>query len=54
MILSNSEVSAIKEYLTRIEQKERVGMRKYYATNQIRNIRKILNKAERREKGRLL
>lgn len=54
MILSNSEVSAIKECLIRIEQKDRVGMNRYYATNQIRNIRKILNRAERREKGRLL
>lgn len=54
MILSNKEVKAIREYLIKIEQKDRVGMNKYYATNQIRNIRQILNRAERREKDTLL
>ena len=54
MILSEKEVKAIKDYLTKIEQKDRKGMNRYYATNQIRNIRQILNRAEKREKDTLL
>ena len=54
MILSEKEVKTIREYLIKIEQKERKGMKRYYATNQIRNIRQILNRAERREKDTLL
>ena len=54
MTLSEKEVRAIRDYLSRIELKDAKGMNKYFATNQIRNIRQILNRAERREKNTLL
>lgn len=54
MILSEREVKAIRECLTKIELKDAKGMNRYFATNQIRNIRQILVKAERREKNALL
>ena len=54
MILSEKEIMAIKNCLARIEKKDRVGMNKYYATNQLRTIRQILTRAERREKNILI
>ena len=54
MTLSEREVKAIRDYLAKIELKDAKGMRRYFATNQIRNIRQILNRAERREKNTLI
>lgn len=54
MNLSNKELSAIREYLLKIERSDIVRARKYYVSNQVRNIRLILNRAERREKDTLL
>jgi hypothetical protein len=55
MILSEKEVKSIRDCLARVEQWDTRGMkRKHFATNQVRNIRLILNRAERREKNTLL
>ena len=54
MTLSEKEVKAIRDCLSRIELKDAKGMNRYFATNQIRNIRQILNRAERREKNELI
>lgn len=54
MILSNKEIDTIRALLANIEKADRVTVRKYYLTNQVRNIRLILSKAERREKHTLL
>ena len=54
MILSKNEVQRIRDALQKIEIAERKGARKNYFTNQCRTVRLLLNRAERREKGRLL
>ena len=54
MILSEKEVKRIRDILQRIENAERNGAKRHYFSNQVRSIRLILNRAERREKGRLL
>lgn len=55
MTLSEKEVKAIKDSLARIEQWDVKGVkRKHLATNQVRTIRLILTRAERREKNTLL
>ena len=54
MILSEKEVKRIRDTLQRIENAERNGAKRRYFSNQVRSIRLILNRAERREKGKLL
>lgn len=54
MILSEKEVKRIRDTLQRIENADKKGVRRHYYFNQVRSIRLILNRAERREKGKLL
>ena len=54
MILSEKEVKRIRDTLQRIETADRNGAKRHYFSNQVRSIRLILNRAERREKGKLL
>ena len=54
MILSNREIDAIRLRLSNIDKAIRLGARKNYIANQVRNIRLMLSKAERREKNTLL
>lgn len=51
MMLTVKEVAEIRRILGRIESADARGMKRYFATNQIRNIRLILNRAERRERN---
>lgn len=54
MILSAKEVTRLRKILAEID--EGLSKKKYrpYVGNRTRNIRVMLNKAERREKGTLL
>lgn len=54
MYLSDKEVKRIRDALQKIEIADKKGAKKNYNANQCRNIRLVLVKAERREKGRLL
>lgn len=54
MFLSDKEIEAIRVRLANIEKAERIGVKKNYLTNQVRQIRLMLQKAERREKYTLL
>lgn len=54
MFLSNKEIDTIRTLLSNIDTAERQGARKHYIANQVRNIRLVLSKAERREKNKLL
>lgn len=54
MYLSDKEVKRIRDALQKIEDADRKGAKRNYNTNQCRNIRLVLVKAARREKGRLL
>lgn len=54
MNISEKEILFIREHLSKIERMDAKGMRKYYATNQIRHIRQMLNRIERRGKKTLL
>lgn len=54
MILTNKEIDGIRHRLSCIERAEREGAKKNYIANQIRNIRLVLTRAERREKNTLL
>lgn len=51
MILSAKEVSEIRSRLANIEKAERIGIKKNYLANQVRHIRLLLAKADRREKN---
>lgn len=54
MYLSDREVRRIRDALQKIEVADKKGAKKNYCTNQCRNIRLVLKKGERREKGKLL
>lgn len=54
MILSEKEVKRIRDTLRRVEIADKTGAKRNYLSNQVRSIRLILNRAERREKGKLL
>lgn len=54
MFLSDKEVCEIKARLANIDKAEKQGIKKNYLSNQTRIIRQIVNKAERREKNRLI
>lgn len=54
MILTDREIDEIRRRLTSIDIAERRGAKKNYIANQVRNIRLILSRAERREKNTLL
>ena len=54
MFLTDRETEEIRLRLSNIDKAERKGAKKNYIANQIRNIRLVLTKAERREKDTLL
>ena len=54
MFISKKEFDAIMARLANIERAERMGAKKNYYTNQVRNIRLVLRRAERRAKDTLL
>lgn len=54
MFLSDKEVDAIRKRLANIERAEKMGIKKNYLTNQVRQVRLMLIRAERREKNTLL
>lgn len=54
MYLSDKEIAEIRDRLAKIDKVERQGANKNYLTNQTRIIRLMLNRAERREKNKLL
>ena len=54
MILTDREIEEIRRRLANIDIAEKRGARKNYIANQVRNIRLILSRAERREKNTLL
>lgn len=51
MILSSKEAKLLRDYLFKIDNASRTGAKKNYITNQVRNIRLILNRADRREQN---
>lgn len=54
MLISEREVRRIYDALRKIEAAEKKGARKNYYANRCSDIRLVLKKVERREKGRLL
>lgn len=54
MFISKREFDSIMARLANIERAEKVGAKKNYYVNQVRNIRLMLVRAERREKNTLL
>jgi hypothetical protein len=54
MEISDREIRRIYDALRKIEVAEKKGARKNYYTNRCGDIRLVLKKVERREKGRLL
>lgn len=54
MFLSDKEINEIKARLANIEKADKIGVKKNYLANQVRNIRLMLVRAERREKNTLL
>jgi len=53
MMLTGKEVAEIRRILGKIESADARGMKRYFATNQIRNIRLLLSRAEKRENDSL-
>lgn len=54
MYFADKEIEAIRRYLANIDRADRSGCRRNYISNQVRNIRLLLSRAERREKNTLL
>lgn len=54
MHFSGKEIDEIRRRLANIDRADRTGAKRNYIGNQLRNIRLILSRAERREKNTLL
>ena len=54
MYFADKEIDAIRRYLANIDRADRAGAKRNYISNQVRNIRLLLSRAERREKNTLL
>ena len=54
MHFSEKEIDEIRRRLANIDRADRAGAKRNYICNQVRNIRLILSRAERREKNTLL
>lgn len=54
MYISDKEFTQIVTRLANIDKADKAGARRHYISNQVRQIRLLLNKAERREKNTLL